>query len=54
MHGVEFEFSEVLAWGLIVAAGVYAASLTRLGRGGAVAAAALAAFAAKAILVPLT
>lgn len=54
MPGIEFEFSEVLAWGLIVATVVYALSTTRLGQGGAVAAAALAAFAAKAMLVPLT
>ncbi|MGG5817191.1 hypothetical protein [Falsiroseomonas sp. HW251] len=54
MHGIEFEFGEVLAWGLIVATFVYAAGLHRLGRGGAVALAALAAMATKAALLPLT
>ncbi len=54
MHGIEFEFSEVLAWGLVVATIVYAAGLHRLGRGGAVALAALTAIVTKAVLLPLT
>lgn len=47
------EFSEVAAWGLIVAAGVYAVGLRRLKQAGAVALAALAALATKAMLLPL-
>lgn len=47
------EFSEVAAWGLIVAVLVYGASVTRL-REGAVALAALAALVTKAMLLPLT
>ena len=48
------EFSEVAAWGLIVAALVCAAGLHRLPPAGAVALAALAALCAKAMLLPLT
>lgn len=47
------EFSEILAWGLIVALLVYAAGHRHLSQGGAVALAALAALAAKAMLLPL-
>jgi hypothetical protein len=47
------EFSEVLAWGLIVALVVLSLGYERIGRGGAVALAALAALATKAILLPL-
>jgi hypothetical protein len=48
------EFSEVAAWGLIVAALVYAAGLSRLPTGATVALAALAGLATKAMLLPLT
>lgn len=48
------EFSEVVAWGLIVAAFVYAAGIRRLPQMGAVALAALAALVTKAALLPLT
>jgi hypothetical protein len=48
------EFSEVAAWGLIVAALVYAAGLHRLPAGATVALAALAGLATKAMLLPLT
>ncbi|WP_137180217.1 hypothetical protein [Roseomonas sp. AR75] len=48
------EFSEVAAWGLIVAIVVYALSDGRMRQPGAVALAALAALAAKAMLLPLT
>ncbi len=47
------EFSEVAAWGLIAAACVYGLGLNRLHQAGAVALAALAALATKAILLPL-
>jgi hypothetical protein len=48
------EFSEVAAWGLIVAAVVYAAGLHRLPTGATVALATLAGLATKAMLLPLT
>jgi len=51
---MSLEFSEVAAWGLIVALLVYAAGLHRLPMGATVALAALAALATKAMLLPLT
>lgn len=53
LHAPMVEFSEVVAWGLIVAAGVYATCRQRLHQAGAVALAALAALATKAFLLPL-
>ena len=48
------EFSEVVAWGLIVATFVYAALDHRIAQAGAVALAAAAALLVKAMLLPLT
>jgi hypothetical protein len=48
------DFGDVAAWGFIVAAGVLAMWARRIPLGGAVALAALAALAAKSVLMPLT
>lgn len=47
------DFGDVAAWGLIVAIGVFAVAIRRLPMGGAVALAALAALAAKSMMMPL-
>jgi hypothetical protein len=54
MPGPEVEFSEVVAWGLIVATLVFAVTDRRLPQAGAVALAAAAALVTKAMLLPLT
>jgi hypothetical protein len=48
------DFGDVAAWGLIVATAVFAIGVRRLPMGGAVALAALAALAAKSVMMPLT
>ena len=54
MTGIDMtaEFSEVAAWGLIAASVAFAFGINRMRMGGAVALAALAALAAKGMLLP--